>query len=537
MTVDTLIIGSGVAATVVSDALLADDPHASILILEAGTRVKTKDFGIWENYLITNKLPYESYWDLVYPQRDVPGENINAGGTEVPLNGARVFTYGGSTMHWGGWAFRLKPEDFRLYTNTGQAIDWPFEYDDLEPYYSKAEHHLAVSGDSDDPLVPRSRPYPFRAFPYTLEDQIYIDAMAKLGIGHSRLPIARRGVSDIPSRHAPCQTTGTCKYCPFGARYVASNYLDDMREWNDYPNFAVKLGAIVLSLVMDGKRRVKGVRYWDRETGAEVEVEAKRVVVAAGAIESAKLLQRSKTNDWANGVGNDCDLIGRYFITHPYFIFTATLPTNPDRLQPEMNFPTLVSRHFDSPAEQGHGKFVLIAPPDGISFSLAQRMQRGDSRKAIDDALLGSNKVQIHGMLETFGRFGNRVTNVENLRDVNRIGLPMTMVDYTKDDKTFDARMDKIEKKVTDIFAAMGAIQVNRNSISWRADHAASVTRMSRRETDGVVDPDLRVHGVDNLFVISNGVFPNLGAVNPTLTLAALAYRLGEHLVELGKAT
>ena len=379
MTVDTLIIGSGVAATVVMETLLADDPDTSILILEAGERVKTKDFGLWEHYLITNKLPYEAYWDLSYPQRDVPGENVNAGGTEVPLNGARVFTYGGSTLHWGGWAFRLKPEDFYLQTNTGQAINWPFDYDVLEPYYCKAENHLAVSGDLDDSLVRRSKRYPFRPFPYTLEDQIYIDAMDKLGIAHSRLPIARRGVSNTPSRHAPCQTTGTCKYCPFGARYVAGNYLDDMREWNDYPNLVVKLGAVVLSLTMNGKRRVKGVRYWDRETGAEVEVEAKRVVIAGGAIESAKLLQRSKTDDWNQGVGNDHDLVGRYFITHPYFIFTATLPANGDRLQPEMNFPTLVSRHFDSRTEQGRGKFVLIAPADGISFSLAQRMQRGDS--------------------------------------------------------------------------------------------------------------------------------------------------------------
>jgi choline dehydrogenase-like flavoprotein len=112
---------------------LAADPKTSILILEAGTRVKTKDFGLWENYLITNKLPYEAYWDLAYPQRDMPGENVNAGGTEVPLNGARLFTYGGSTMHWGGWAFRLKPEDFELKSRTKEGLDWPFDYETLEP--------------------------------------------------------------------------------------------------------------------------------------------------------------------------------------------------------------------------------------------------------------------------------------------------------------------------------------------------------------------------------------------------------------------
>jgi choline dehydrogenase-like flavoprotein len=534
MKVDTLIIGSGVAATVVSETLLAADPKASILILEAGTRVKTKDFGLWENYLITNKLPYEAYWDLAYPQRDVPGENVNAGGTEIPLNGARLFTYGGSTMHWGGWAFRLKPEDFELKSRTKEGLDWPFGYETLERFYCRAENHLAVSGDSADPLVRRSAPFPFRAFPYTLEDQLYIDAMDKLGIGHSRLPIARRGVSDIPTRHAPCQTTGTCKYCPFGARYVASNYLDDMREWNDFDNLMVKTGAVVLSITMDGKRRAKGARYWDRETDIETEVEAGRVVIAGGAIESAKLLQRSTSGDWTRGVGNDHDQVGRYFITHPYFIFTATLPGNPERLQPEMNFPTLVSRHFDNPTEQPYGKFVLVAPPDGVPFNFAQRMQRGDSRAAIDTALVGANTVQIHGMVETFGRATNQITNVQDVRNVNRVGLPMTTVNYTKDDG-FDARMAQIQAHVTTIFDAMGATKVNLSAPSWRADHAACTTRMSVDETSGVVDADLRVHSVDNLFVISNGVFPNLGCVNPTLTLTALAYRLGDHLVAMGK--
>src|SRR5258708_8097054 len=221
MIVDTLIIGSGVAATAVAETLLAADANASILMLEAGTRVKTKDFGLWEHYLITGKLPYDPFKDLAYPQRDVPGENVSAGGTEVPLDGARVFAYGGSTLHWGGWSFRLKPEDFHLKSNTGEALDWPYGYEVLEPYYCRAEYHLAVSGDSADPLLPRSADFPFRAFPYTLEDKIFADALDALSIRPGSLPISRHGVSAVPSRQAPCQTTGTCKYCPFGARYVA----------------------------------------------------------------------------------------------------------------------------------------------------------------------------------------------------------------------------------------------------------------------------------------------------------------------------
>ncbi|MBV1686350.1 GMC family oxidoreductase [Novosphingobium sp. G106] len=526
----TVIIGSGVAATVVIETLLANNRHAEIVVLEAGSRVTTKDFGLWENYLVTGGLPYDNARDANYPQRDDPGENQNAGATEVPLRGARLFAYGGTTLHWGGWAFRMKPEDFLLQHNTGESIDWPFGYAELEEFYCQAEHHLAVSGDSKDAVVPRTREFPFAAFPFTLEDKIYADAFDKLGIGYGQLPIARRGVSEVPSRHAPCQTTGTCKYCPFGARYVASNYLDDLIEWNDFPGLEIRTGTPVLAIETGTKRQASAVVYYDKASGDVVRVAADRVIVAAGAIESAKLLLRSKSDDWLDGIGNHNDQVGRYLITHPYFVMTAILPDNKLRLQPELNFPTLVSRHFDSPTEQAAGKFMMVAPPDTPAFSLAAQMQGGADRAKIDQNLAGPNKVTIQGMVEVFGRSTNTVRNMGAL---NKVGLPMTTVSFAQDG-AFNGRMLTIEKKVSEIFAAMGAKLDGAYTVSWRADHAASTCRMSEDEKVGVVDANLKVHGTDNVYVISNAVMPNLGSVNPTLTLAALAYRLGDHLVRTG---
>jgi choline dehydrogenase-like flavoprotein len=276
---------------------------------------------------------------------------------------------------------------------------------------------------------------------------------------------------------------------------------------------------------MDGRRAV-GVTYYDKATGERVSVDADRVIVAGGTIESAKLLLRSKSNEWPDGVGNQNDMVGRHLITHPYFVYTGTLNENPRRLQPEMNFPTLVSRYYDSPAEQRAGKFVLVNPPDPVEFYLAPQMQAGNSRAAIDAALIGSNKIQMHGMIEVFGRFDNRVTNLPKL---NHMGMPETIVDYTKDPE-FDQRMKDLQLIVTRIFVAMGATLTDKPSISWRADHAASTCRMSVDEKQGVVDANLRVHGTENLYVCSNATYPNIGAVNPTLTLTALSLRLGDHL-------
>lgn len=529
MKVETLIIGSGVAASALAQRILTQNPDASILMLEAGERVKMQDAAIWQDYVISGKLPYTQYYDEDYPDRDKPGENINAGKTMMPLNGARAFTYGGSTIHWGGWSFRLKPEDFALYSNAGHSIDWPFGYEELEPYYGEAEHYIGVSGDSQDPTVPRSSCYPFPAFPYTLEDQPLAEALSQLDISYIHLPIARRGMTDTTSRHSPCHTTGTCKYCPFGARYSANNYLDDLLTWNSFPNVKIFLNSVVQEITMRSKQSASGVIFFDKLARRLVTVEAERVIVAAGTIESAKLLLRSRPEFWSNGVGNDHDLVGRNLVTHPYFIFTGTCAANPQRLQPEMNFPTLCSRYFDSPAEQAKGKFLLVNPPSIPNVNLMAQMQAGFRRPDIDSYVTGPNQIQLHGMVEIFSEPQNRITNTDK---INHMGMRETLVNFSQA-AGFDARMQEIQAHVQQIFQLMSAQLDGTASISWRADHAGCTCRMSDDETQGVTDRHMRVHGVDNLYVCSNAAFPSIGTVNPTLTLTALALRLGDHLNSL----
>lgn len=525
MGIRTVIVGSGVAATALAHDLLSKDANASILILEAGGRAKTKDFGLWEHFLITGQLPYDPYKDLQYPQNDVPGENMSVGGTDMPLAGARVMVYGGSTIHWGGWSFRLKPEDFRLYSITGEGADWPFDYHELEPFYCQAEQFIGVSGDSADATVPRSRDFPFPAFPYTLQDKPLADAFDALGISYGGVPIARHGVTNTTSKQAPCQTTGTCKYCPFGARFAATNTLDDLVAWNDFPGLRIETGAIVESIQMNSVSRASGVVV-RRPEGLET-IEADRIIIAAGTIESAKLLLRSQSPAWPTGLGNGTDQVGRYLITHPYFVFKGDVKSNPLRLQKEMDFPTLCSRHFDSEAEQQLGKFLLVSPPDTGDPKVLSMMKEGKSRTQIDAAIQGKQTLSMHGMLEVFGRAHNRLSMGPG--KPNRVGLPQTIVDFTKDDG-FDGRIAQIQTHAQRIFTQMGATLSGKPSVSWRADHAASTVRMGLNPATSVVDANLKIHGVENVYICSNGTFPNLGAINPTLTLTALAFKLGAHL-------
>lgn len=533
---DYLIVGSGVAGAAICSKLLKNDPNTKILMLEAGNKVEMRNFAQYQNYVVSGDTPYAFCQDENYPDRDKSGEN-KTNDRNLELRGSRLMMYGGSTVHWGGWSFRLKPEDFRLKTNTGKGIDWPIDYNDLESYYGDAEDYIGVAGNSESEVVPRTSKYPYPAYPYTLEDSLLKNALEKKGYSHDNMPIARHGINDTDSPHPPCQTTGTCKYCPFGARYVAANYLDDMKRYNDYPNFQIRINSFVRNLEMNSKSEADGVTFHDTKEDQWYKVSAKTVIVAAGAIESAKLLLRSKPVDsWPYGVGNDFDLVGRNLITHPYFIYQAEIDENPDRLQPEMNFPTMVSRYFDSKEQQRFGKFILVSTPsapvpvneDDKSTSIVKMMQEGKTREQIDAEIKGKSIVQIHGIIEVFSEHKNRV---KNLSKINHLGLIETDVEYEKP-KNFDCRMEVVEDILEGLFEEMGAKNVKQTMMSWRADHAACLTRMSENEREGVVDKNLKVHGVDNLYICSNASFSSLGAVNPTLTLTALSLRLGDHLIQ-----
>ena len=418
------------------------------------------------------------------------------------------------------WA---EPEDFNLYSNTGKGLDWPIKYEDLEKYYCLAEAYLGVSGDSKSTNPPRSKDYPFPEFPYTNQDRNLALAFEKLNISHENLPIARRNVAQSESRHAPCQTTGTCKYCPFGAKYVATDYLNDMVNYGNHPNLKIHTGLYAEKILMSSKNRAIGIRTKSRVDGQSVDIYAHTIIVSSGAIEAAKLLQRSTSSEWASGIGNDNGLVGKFLISHPFFSFSAILNENKDALLPEMDFPTLCSRHFDSPEEQSMMKFILLNPPN---IHLASLMKEGLPTKEIQQKIKGKCRIKLDGMLESFPYEYNQI---ENLNIKNRFGMFQTKVTYTSDPK-FDFRVNQIQGEVEKIFKAMGAQSTGEFTVSLRADHASSLTRMSNSCESGVVDENLKVHGVDNLFVCSNSVFPSGGSVNPTLTLVALSIRLSEHL-------
>jgi len=511
---DYILAGSGVAGLTVAKRLLEARPATSILMLEAGPEIPAKNRRSWWDYItLKQRTPYDFTYDQDW-------EAPSLGNINWLTSGTRVKAYGGSTMHWGAWAMRFKPEDFQLRTNTGEGADWPLTYDDLEPYYCEAEEFLSVCGDDTEEWSPRSKPYPVPPFEWTAADGVMIEAFEKVGIKPGKMPIAR---------YRKCMATGTCKYCPFGARFTAQAVLDDLRNDPRYPSFVVRTNARVHRLIASSRDAIDGIEYVDNRTGEAITVTAGKYIVCSGAYETPKLLMQSKSAVWKNGIGNDHDLLGRFIISHSMLKARGSTPTNPNRWFQEYDFPTLMSRSYDTPEQQKTGKLFLFKNRVLPNIDIADLMIQGKNAKEIDAIVRGPMELEIQAFMEEKGKFENRL---EIMEGTDRFGLPLTKITFSRTKEEME-NADKQLGLLKDIIKAMGyTIDDKKTKVEEPgAHHTTGTCRMARTPEEGVTDPNLQVHGISNLYLCSNGVFPSGSAVNPTLTLTALAMRLADHLL------
>lgn len=503
-----IIVGSGVAGATLARQLLKTENDYQVTVFEAGPDFKPGDYRIWLDQVMADVDLYRQFVD------DPRTEHEHFG-----LRGSRLFMKGGTTNHWGGLTPRFKPEDFELKSRTGFGVDWPINYDDMAPYYAEAETLLGVTGDSDNDDPPRfGARYPFGPTEFTLGDALIIEALQSHDISYGHMALARNGDR--------CITTGTCNYCPVNARYTALYDLSQLQDEYD-DKLTLKTESPVTKILMDGKKRTRGVGFLDLETGATDSMEADVVIVCGGTIESAKLLLSSANTDWADGIGNDSGHVGRHLIGHPVMGASGVRPGNPDKLNAELGFTSLVSRHFDSPEYQHKGK-MWFSGGVGLTSSLERQVLSNVSRADMDASSISEMRISLGGEMEQFDSPENRVSLGSG---TTRHGLPTTEIEVGVHEINIKTRQEHVQTFV-EILKTAGCTEDSIEGDVMNPDgaHAASTCRMSSSDGDGAVNPNLQVHGTDNLFVCSNAVFPSIAAANPTLTVAALAVRLAEHI-------
>ena len=265
---DVLVVGSG--AVGVAASTVFTEAGMDVLMLEEGDHPEKNRLAV-----LQRATKGEGSWQF-------PPWRYETEGADMELNTWAIRVGGGSTNAWGGTTPRLMENDFRLKTTYGVGADWPISYDDLEPYYCKAEKLMGVSGQPDNPWDgPRSEPFPMKAFEMTPLDLYVKEACDKIGITIHTFPCARN--SEPYGGRSRCLTYAFCHACPVGAMYSAYWTLRDLEK---KPNFSLKTRTYVQKVEIDANGAAKGVHCIDRD-GNKSFIECPRIILATHALQNS----------------------------------------------------------------------------------------------------------------------------------------------------------------------------------------------------------------------------------------------------------
>ncbi|MFC6716565.1 GMC family oxidoreductase [Natrialbaceae archaeon GCM10025810] len=533
--VDVCIVGAGVAGAIVGSELASRG--YDVVFLEGGERFDPADRLEQMERAIRPEHGAAEVWNMGGPRDRYTTSGPMDG---YSLNERRVKGVGGTTLHWLGSTPRLHEKDFEMRTRYGLAVDWPIGYDDLRPYYAAAESELGVAGSDSDSTPPREEPYPLEPFPPTHSDRLFERACDRLEISMRRCPQARN--SSPYDDRSECQGYGTCSpVCPSGAKYSGDVHVRKAEEE----------GARVIDRVTveklehdDAGSEVEAARYVTPD-GTRHRQEARQFVLACGGVETPRLLLLSASSDHPDGLANSSGAVGRYFMEHPGTRVSGRLDreTNPEPI----GFLTSTSEHFYDHDDAPPGSILLKFSNSGPASPVEAALTGAGSPGADDvwesvagakwgDAMLdgmdGSNRtVWVSANVEMLPRADNRVSLDRNRTDA--FGNPVPHVSFGLGEygiRTAERAIDVGERILEEVGATVAGRTDLENPIFL--SHHMGTTRMGTDPDESVVDPRLRTHDVDNCWIVSSSVFPTCGAANPTLTIAALALRAGEHIDE-----
>jgi len=540
---DAVIVGAGAGGSVAA-AVLAES-GMQVLVVERGSWLRFEKVG--RDHLRNHRL--SQYGHNTGPELvGYPRTVASSTGDErivAPHEGDyhnNAMTVGGGTRVYGAQAWRFHPDDFRMATRYGipddsSLSDWPLQYADLEPFYERAEWEMGVSGDGDAHLGRgmRRRAYPMPPLPRTREADRLARAATALGWDAGPVPLL---INSIERDGRPaCGRCGQCVgfACPTNSKNGGHNTLllralatgrcdlvvDTMVERIDTQDGRHATGVRLVQTVGDAVRRRQ--------------VRAGHVVVAAGAIESARLLLLSASEAEPQGVGNRQGQVGRHLQGHvyagAYALFDEPIQ---DGLGPGVSIATCRFAHGQGDGIIGGGmlaneftRLPLVHWYRALAPDAPRWGQAG--KQMMRESYLRTSHVQ--GPIQEIPTPDSRVRLSRTVKD--RFGIPVAMLSGSVHPESLRAARMLAQQAQTWLTAA-GASRV------WRTEpggglsagqHQAGTLRMGDDPVTSVTDPSGRVHGYDNLWVSDGAVHVTNGGVNPVLTILALAFRTAENLV------
>jgi choline dehydrogenase-like flavoprotein len=458
---------------------------------------------------------------------------------------------GGSMTHWAAWSWRFRPDEFRVRSIEGSVAgaslaDWPITYDELEPFYERAEWDFGVSGEAQaNPFAaPRKKAYPNPAHPGRAASARVTDAARKLGWHPFPTPVA---INSRPYDGRPqCAYGGACQQygCAIGAKATTLSVSIPRALATGRLDLRANATAREVALGPDG--RVRSVRYLDAKR-REHEVFARHVVVAGNSIGTPHLLLMSTSGSFPHGLANGSGLVGRNLTFHHFPGVNFTIA------EPAMSFTGLETHaaiddlHASDP-KRGfiRGGVVaefnmLVKQPLAYAFLgfpgyPAKRAWGADFKRYLRQF---PHAVGLVGVLEDLPMESNRVDLDPVVKDAS--GLPAPRITHRQHPN--DVAMNRwFGAKLTDLARAAGAVETwtpavpgimltDEHSAAKGSAHLHGTCRMGDDPAKSVVDRWCRSHEVANLWIVDGSVFPTSGGYNPTLTILANAYRVADHFV------
>ncbi len=553
---DVVIIGLGAAGGVA--ALPLATAGLDVIGLEAGGALTRRDFAPDE---IRNNV---RGWPMLTSHKtNEEAPTVRATGSQNAVQGGHPMmnAIGGTSLHYWAQHWRLNPWDFKVASETtrrygasripkGSTVeDWPFGYDELEPYYDKIEYELGVSGQAGNVNGkldargnvfegPRRREYPMPPLRWTA----FHDKMAATArqLGWKPFP----GPAAINSR--TYQNRSGCMYhgfCNTGGCHVDaknSTAVTTIPRAQATGRFKAVTGAVAMTIEVDAQGKASGVTYVSN--GEEFFQPAKLVLVASFAYENARLLLLSKSPAFPDGLSNNHRQVGRHYFSHHQGAPVTAL------------FPFNVGAWYGLPAQ---GVAVDDWADDNFDHSGLDFIGGANLWVMSDRRPIAAAGMNTFGFAPSWGsewkafikQNADRSHNSyiqkttlpyeDNYLDLDpavkdRLGRPVIRItaEYKENERKIAAfSQDKMEEW----YRAAGAIAVSRTPVGGAmgaSTHAYGGTRMGDNPESNVVNRWGLSHEVPNLGILGASVMGTSGARNPTHTVQALAWRTAEHVVK-----
>lgn len=527
---DVVIVGTGVVGAMMADQL-AGAGH-SVLMMDAGPRIqRAQAVENWRNMPFANRSGND--FQSLYPQsRMAPAPLYWPKNNFVGLSGPDGMGFqqgylkvvGGTTWHWAASSWRHIPVDFKMYSTYGVGRDWPFSYEEIEPYYTRAEEEMGVAGPNDpEQQSPseRSRPYIMDAVPWGYADQRIAEIVNPHG--YKSIPIPQ-GRSTRPWKGRPtCCGNNNCQpICPTGAMYNGIHHVQTAEEKG-----ALTLAeAVVYKIDTDQNNRVTAVHWYDKDHVSH-KATGKHFVLACNSLETPRLLLLAANAQNPNGIANSSDQVGRNMMDHSGFhaFFQAKEPLWIGR-GPAQNSCMVGPRDGDFRSEYSSNK-IIINNISQVTLATKKALAMGLVGKELDEEIRrrATHGVDLSISLEPLPDPKNRVTLSPDRKDPHGLACPdvyYDVGDYVR--KGFEASKKQLSH-IASLFDATEFLVTDKLNAN---NHIMGGTIMGASAKDSVTDGNCRAWDHDNLWLPGGGPMASASVVNSTLTMAALGLKAAD---------